>query len=88
VQQLIPNPSEGKVRALFGTGKCSTSLNQIRQKANPTQKMPPFHLLAPDGLDMIPEHGGAGYAAARMSSSVTGGSRDSPHEMLRPSPHD
>ena len=27
VQQLIPDPSEGKVRALFGTGKCSTSLS-------------------------------------------------------------
>lgn len=25
VQQLIPNPSEGKVRALFGTGKCSST---------------------------------------------------------------
>ena len=22
IQQLIPNPSEGEVRALFGTGKC------------------------------------------------------------------
>lgn len=22
VQQLVPNPSEGKVRALFGTGSC------------------------------------------------------------------
>ena len=25
VSQLIPNPSEGKVRALFGTGKCSST---------------------------------------------------------------
>ena len=25
VQQLIPNPAEGQVRAMFGTGKCSAS---------------------------------------------------------------
>ena len=25
VQQLIPNPAEGQVRAMFGTGRCSAS---------------------------------------------------------------
>jgi len=86
VQQLIPNPSEGKVRALFGTGKCSTSLNQIRQTANQAKKMNPFYLQNAD--DMIPEHGVPGYMGVKMSSSVTGGSRDSPHDIYRPSPHD
>jgi len=48
--------------------------------------MPPSYLMNAD--DVIPEHGIAGYAAARMSSSVTGGSRDSPHEMLLSQQHD
>lgn len=35
VQQLIPNPSEGKVRALFGTGKITTRLiNSVQAESN------------------------------------------------------
>ena len=33
VQQLIPNPSEGQVRALFGTGKCSVSEAQFKPQS-------------------------------------------------------
>jgi hypothetical protein len=34
MQQLIPNPSEGKIRALFGTGKQAivAKIEELRQK--------------------------------------------------------
>ena len=38
VSQLIPNPSEGKVRALFGTGKCSS--NQEESTISSKQQNP------------------------------------------------
>ena len=35
MQQLIPNPSEGKVRALFGTGKITKKLlNSVQAEPN------------------------------------------------------
>lgn len=33
VQQLIPNPAEGQVRAMFGTGKCTISEAKLSKKA-------------------------------------------------------
>jgi len=39
IQQLIPTPSEGQVRALFGTGKCS-SVGGSRLRARQMDEVP------------------------------------------------
>jgi hypothetical protein len=41
MQQLIPNPSEGKIRALFGTGKqaIAAKIEELRQRHFDKQRM-------------------------------------------------
>ena len=79
MQQLIPNPSEGKIRALFGTGKNAilAKTAEIKQQMRTRQSSQMTHYNAnPFGPTVSRQEASTGNARKLRTAGYAGGPLD------------